>query len=361
MGKKATLLYFSFITLLFTIAVAIFTILIGIKSHNNPNTDFLWSFFGLGSIAILVLNVVLMAYWILRLKIWFIIPIIAIAFNYEFINAKFQNPFKERPVINAKSKLITVASFNVESFHNYPSAYSIGEITELMKKQRTDIICMQEIATSSTFTLDSICAMFKDYPYSSINNRVNGFNIAIFSKYPILSSINFTFHLTDNGAIGAYIKVDNKIIKVINCHLQTTNFNQTKELLGKITLAGFYESKKEAIKKIFDKMKENAIKRAAQTDMICHTVDTTKCPVILCGDFNDTPASYTYHQINKRLYDGFKSAGSGFEYTFRYMHKLMRIDYIFYSKDLKAIRYYTPSFDFSDHNPVFMEIAINKD
>jgi len=360
MGKKATLLYFRFITILFTLAVAVFTILVGVKAHNSPYESFFWSFFGLGMMPILLFNVLLMLYWIIRLKIWFIIPLVAIGLNYKYIEAKYQFSNKEAHTITANDKLITIASFNVESFHGYPSVYSLGEITELMKEQQTDIICMQEVATSTTFTLDSISAMFKEYPFSYIDNRVNGLSLAIYSKYPLVSSANFPFYSTKNGAIWANINVNDNIIKVINCHLQTTNFNQTKSLLKNITLAGFYESKKEAVRDIYDKMSENARMRATQTDIICRNIDSTKHSVILCGDFNDTPTSYTYYQITERLQDGFISAGSGFEYTFRYLHRLFRIDYIFHSKDITGIKYTTPSFEFSDHNPVFMRVAIKK-
>ena len=38
-------------------------------------------------------------------------------------------------------------------------------------------------------------------------------------------------------------------------------------------------------------------------------------PVILCGDFNDTPASYTYRTVKGDLTDGFRDCGSGFGYT----------------------------------------------
>ena len=41
-------------------------------------------------------------------------------------------------------------------------------------------------------------------------------------------------------------------------------------------------------------------------------------PVILCGDFNDTPISYTRHRVaSLGLTDAFREAGQGFGFSFR--------------------------------------------
>jgi len=46
-------------------------------------------------------------------------------------------------------------------------------------------------------------------------------------------------------------------------------------------------------------------------------------------------------------------------YTFRYFKRLLRIDYIFHSKEFKGVDYYSPDLDLcSDHNPVVMEVKM---
>ena len=69
--------------------------------------------------------------------------------------------------------------------------------------------------------------------------------------------------------------------------------------------------------------------------------------------------SYTYHHLRKTLKDGFRTAGNGYMYTYRYAKRMLRIDYIFHSPSLKGIEYYSPDLDLcSDHNPVIMEVEI---
>lgn len=361
MGKKATFLYFNFIGILFTAALAVFTIIVGFGSRSNPNEKFLLPLLGLGMIPLIISNLLIMLYWAIRWKIWILIPIIAIAANYEFISAKYQFPNKELPPI-ANNRLIRVASFNVQGFHGDPSVYSVGEVTGLMKEKQVDVVCLQEFSENSFFSIDSISAMFKDYPYVAVHkNKTQGMDLAVYSKFPIENKSDILFDSSNKGAMWVDVKVGHTPVRVFNCHLQTTNFNQTKGLLRKITVAGFYESKKEAVKEILIKMTANAQTRAYQADKLYQTIDTTRNAIILCGDLNDTPASYSYHRMKEKLQDGFQSAGSGFESTFRYLHRLFRIDYIFHSKELTGRKYITPSFDFSDHNPVIMELSVKKE
>jgi len=361
MGKKATFLYFDFLSVLFTAAFAVFTIIVGIGSHHNPHQGIFLPLLGLGILPLLIANLLIMLYWTIRWKMWVWIPVIAIAANYEYISAKYQFSFKEPSPI-AKNRLIRVGSFNVQSFHEDPSIYSVREVTELMKDYQVDVVCLQEFSGNSFFSIDSINTMFREYPYVAIQqSKQPGLDLAIYSKFPIENKAGVFFDSSKNKAMWVDIKVGHTPVRVFNCHLQTTNFNQTKGLLSKITIDGYYESKAAAIRETMLRMGANAQKRADQVDKLYQMVDTTRSAAIVCGDFNDTPTSYSYYRMKEKLQDGFQSAGSGFESTFRYLHRLLRIDYIFHSKELAGRRYCSPSFDFSDHNPVIMELGLKKE
>lgn len=77
-------------------------------------------------------------------------------------------------------------------------------------------------------------------------------------------------------------------------------------------------------------------------------------------DFNDTPASYAYHKERKGLTDGSCDCGSGYQYTFRQLYKLRRIDYVIYSKLLKDREYYSSEIPYSDHNMVVWKGMMNE-
>ena len=48
-------------------------------------------------------------------------------------------------------------------------------------------------------------------------------------------------------------------------------------------------------------MRQAYIQRADQVDIIKEDIRLSPYPVIVCGDFNDTPVSYTYKTLSKEL------------------------------------------------------------
>ena len=56
--------------------------------------------------------------------------------------------------------------------------------------------------------------------------------------------------------------------------------------------------------------------------------------MIVAGDFNDTPVSYTYRKIRKGLNDSFVTSGYGAGFTYRGNYPPNRIDYILYDNKL---------------------------
>lgn len=113
-------------------------------------------------------------------------------------------------------------------------------------------------------------------------------------------------------------------------------------------------------KQLLEGLNENFRKRAAQAKTLEQLIRTTPYPVLVCGDFNSLPSSYTYSTVKgDNLQDGFQTCGHGYMYTFRYFKRLLRIDYIFHSKEFKGVDYYSPDLDLcSDHNPVVMEVKM---
>jgi endonuclease/exonuclease/phosphatase (EEP) superfamily protein YafD len=92
--------------------------------------------------------------------------------------------------------------------------------------------------------------------------------------------------------------------------------------------------------------------RARQARTVSTHIRKCPYPVILCGDFNDTPNSYIYHLFGKQLNDSFTQAGFGISNTYNGFIPLFRIDYILYSNRFNAIYYSRGSVDLSDHFPI---------
>jgi endonuclease/exonuclease/phosphatase (EEP) superfamily protein YafD len=80
-------------------------------------------------------------------------------------------------------------------------------------------------------------------------------------------------------------------------------------------------------------------------------------PIILCGDFNDTPGSRTCQKIAQAFTDTWTVAGAGDGFTMPAEQPRKRIDYIWLSKDsaLEPLKAWVPQSQASDHLPVVAE------
>lgn len=310
------------------------------------------SFFGLILTPVLVVNilmtVILLFYW----SGWSMLPIGALILNVGYISAMFQFNWHGQRGGEGKER-IKVATYNVNNFYT-DGVFTLGPVSKYMQDQKVDILCLQEFPNSEIYSRDSILSTFSYLPYYCLSdNSYSSMTIAIFSKYPIKDCETIFFKGSNNLALKADVKIKGKVVRLFSNHLQTTSVNahksEVKESLRE------KEGRRHAAFSLAWNMKENFIQRAGQADTIHIRIEESPYPLIVCGDFNDTPASYTYHQIKRDLTDGFKDCGKGYGYTFRELFKLFRIDYIFYSPDFKGITYTSPDFPWSDHKPVIWE------
>jgi endonuclease/exonuclease/phosphatase family metal-dependent hydrolase len=221
-----------------------------------------------------------------------------------------------------------------------------------MKKQKVDILCLQEYNDQSGDRLNS--NTYKDYfPYFVYGKK----DMIIYSRFPIKESDIIDFGNTNNSAMWADVNVNGKILRVFNTHLETTGFSRTLRKVAKMEVQGQTFTESAIVKAIYGNYTMGMVIRSRQSETVAKEIEACQLPVIVCGDFNDVPYSYTYHTMLGNLVDGFKECGSGFMSTYRGTKKV-RIDYIFHDKTLEGQKYYKQELSYSDHDPVFMRIAL---
>jgi endonuclease/exonuclease/phosphatase family metal-dependent hydrolase len=113
----------------------------------------------------------------------------------------------------------------------------------------------------------------------------------------------------------------------------------------------------EKSKTILRRLKRAFVKRAVQADAIAAHIKNCKYKVIVCGDFNDTPASYVYNTVRGDLKDAFIESGAGFEQTYAGKFPRFRIDYILHSKEFNSKEYHHVSESNTDHYPIVSYIS----
>ena len=134
-------------------------------------------------------------------------------------------------------------------------------------------------------------------------------------------------------------------LRVFNVHLQSYKFS-SQDYQDIRSIKNQSDSTLQACYSILKKMHLAYSRRAVQAGMIRRSADSTTLPSIICGDFNDVPASYAYFKIRgPHRYDAFLKKSWGIGRTFYAIAPTLRIDYI-----LPETRFKVRQFDLIDEN-----------
>jgi endonuclease/exonuclease/phosphatase family metal-dependent hydrolase len=205
---------------------------------------------------------------------------------------------------------------------------------------------------SEKFIRTSLSAM----PYSHISYTYSfrsgsDYGIATFSKYPIVNKGKIKFDKSFNSCIYSDILIDVDTIRVYNVHLQSIRLR--KDNYGIIdSIFKLNTNRLDDVKDISVRLRDAYVIRARQVDELKSHMALSPYPVILCGDFNDTPVSYTYHQLLGDKKDAYRESGGGPGNTYRGKLPSYRIDYIFHDDSFVSGNYKTSKLNLSDHFPV---------
>jgi endonuclease/exonuclease/phosphatase family metal-dependent hydrolase len=284
-----------------------------------------------------------------REKTFIILHIIILVPNILF-SGYFFRPFGSEKPVNADSANIKLLSYNLQGFRiPYQKNTTQEEIANFINKENPDIICLQEFYTNNKVTEELFASLIGEYKYHSVfysvKRKNSSYGIATFSRYPIKMMLEIPFENTANAAMYTDIDVNGKIIRVYNVHFQSIKLNLTKI---------------DEIEEVSSRLKTAFVKRAGQVDIMAKHIDVSPYPVIVCGDFNDTPMSYTYNKIRGDKLDTFCEVGSGMPSTYRLSSiPFVRIDYILHDKTIESLTYSIHKIDYSDHYPISSVVNIS--
>ena len=354
MGKLAVQKYFSFTILIVTVLLMIFTIvgLYGGDVQPAGNTARAMLVYALP--VLIAADFVLLVFWlVMRRWHWALIPLIAILCCIPYSQTIYQ--FGSIDATADSKPGVKIATYNVARFSRETSGFIAQDILSEMKKQKVDVVCFQEYNDQCGDKKNS--DSYKDYfPYMAMGES----DMMIYSRYPIIKSKNLNFEMTNNSAMWAEINVNGTALRVYNAHLETTGINTTLHKAGKLINQGLDVESNALLRAFYGNYTLGMIARSGQANVLAMDMRDCELPIIVCGDFNDVPYSYVYNTMLGDKVDGFKECGSGFMYTFRGGNKKVRIDYIFHDKGMTGLSYYKRELSYSDHNPVFMKIGLNK-
>ena len=308
----------------------------------SPDT-FLWPVALLGLIYpfVLLINVLFTIYWLIRFKKHFWANIIIILLGYGHIQNLIN--IKEN-AINTEAKF-SVMSFNVRLFnaYNWIKKDDVKQkIIQYLNKESVNILCLQEF-----YAPEELPRL--NYPHSHIGlqSKRKSWRMATYSNFPIFNkgTVSIYGERTNNVCIYSDIAMHSDSIRVYNVHLASNWFEKEDyEFLDNPSVKG--------AESIIERLKASFFKRAKQVKAIKAHMNTSPYPIILCGDFNDTPTSFTYKQLSEGLNDSFSMVGTGLGQTYNGKFPTLRIDYILHSPKFKINSFKTKEVNLSDHFPI---------
>jgi endonuclease/exonuclease/phosphatase family metal-dependent hydrolase len=211
------------------------------------------------------------------------------------------------------------------------------EILDFVLTQDSDIICFQEFASTKTTR-----HKLRHYPYQFIYSSREGKKyspMAVFSKYPIVSSGSLDFTDTFNNTIYTDLKIGEDTIRVYNIHLQSLRFRP-----GSI--------KRENTIRLSGRLGKTIRTQKRQAEIIDNHRRKSPYPTVICGDFNNTQFSRVYQVLKENHKDSFLEKGNGFGTTLLFKFLPFRIDYILVDSDLEVIQHKNFKINLSDHEPI---------
>lgn len=299
----------------------------------------------------LVLNLLLVILFLFGRTKLIIYPIIALVVGWKFLAVTFQ--WNDRP---NDAEGISLLSFNVMYFNQNwgnDEAEKVANSIEWAKSNPSAIKCFQEFqqdyttASRNTLKIISQEGNYQYYFHSFGNNRKKSQGLAIFSKFPIINEGIAFDNQNHNGSIFVDLKIDKDTIRVYNTHLESMSI-AASQLSDPSGIKRHY---RDTIKKL----KSGIVMRAKQVKILKEHIKNSPYPVILAGDFNDIPYSYTYFSLKTILKNAFEEAGRGFGFTYNKVLFFLRIDHIFHDDTFTIKNFKTHrEVDYSDHYPVSM-------
>lgn len=348
-----------------------------ISPYISPTKTTFFAYLGLGFPIVLVINIAYLALWVAFRK-WklALISFVALCLCWKPISTYFAFSTSSK---KAPTTAIKLLSYNVAAFDWKLSAKELetNKCLEYIKNSGADIVCIQEYLVwkknkSNIMQIDpTIKKVLKAYPYYKIVNPTSIqseyiYGHACFSKYPIISARELPIDSKGNGVTLYKLNVNGKHISLFNNHLESNKItSEDKALYRKLF------KQEESTLAVFDDVARNIqsrlgaayVKRSKQADVVAEQIkieEKESDGVIVCGDFNDTPISYTYNTIKGNLKDAFLETGKGVGITYHENKFLFRIDFIFHSQNIKAYNFTIDKTKASDHYPVWTYLELPK-
>lgn len=301
--------------------------------------------------AFLAVNFLFIFFWLIFKvrRVW--LPIVGLLACCSFIRDYL--PFNLPSKASADSTL-TILTYNCHNFGEPDAIQEDGTnpVFSYLAESGADIICLQEASIKQD--LDDEMAKKN---YQSVYRK----EFALYSRLHVLSADTLALDGEPCHALRALIHDGTDTIMLLSVHLQSNKLSPAMKQAYREALEKHErDSVRKELTPIVQLLSAAAPLRAAQTDSLASIVEAwLPKSVIVCGDFNDTPVSYSHRVLTRKLTSAFRESGNGLGFTFHEKGFPVRIDHILFddntwkSSKTQVVKHITSS----DHFPICTKLT----
>jgi len=265
-----------------------------------------------------------------------------------------------RPDVAVSEDSFEVTTFNVrrlDEFEWLDGDQTRQDIATWLAEQPDGIWCFQEFPKRGKATLRSAGFSWLK-PRRRLFTWPREAGPALASSYPVKDWTTYMFEDEDAGqgrVLQADVETPAGLVRVFNVHLQSLHFDHAD-----------YDAVEEGPSReqgarLWGLITDASKARALQAQELVRRMEESPYPVIVAGDFNDTPMSYAMHALRgSRAEDTFAAASFGPGGTHLGAIPGLRIDGILADTTLQCVSHRTHGVVLSDHRPVTSVLQAKK-
>ena len=284
------------------------------------------------------------------------IPLVGVLACFGSVRAYFPINFSKK----APDSCLSLITYNV---HGWGDAKNWDADTNrtaaYLADREADIICLQEAYCADKVMQKIRTTLNRNRKMYFDSVRLSENRLVCFSVFPIVGKEKICGTGMNGAAVFKLLQAPGDTLLVVNCHLQTMGLSgkersNYKDMVQRNPDIDVDATSRRLVSKIAKAGKLRSRQAEAVADYVKRNAGR---PVVVCGDFNDTPISYTWYTIGRDLQDAYRASGTGLGRTFNRDAMFVRIDHIFCSDHWEVFEARVDdSVYLSDHHPVHCKL-----
>ncbi len=244
-------------------------------------------------------------------------------------------------------------SVRVMTWNVLLSQGGVDKIAGEIRAQSPDIVCLQETLGRRGKITDRTPELIARFPNW---HAARAHDVTVLSRWPLTNERRYP-HPKPAGrrVLAVTCQTPSGPLDVIVAHISTSARGSRLNGRKPRNLGRLLETAR--------LIQQTAQARLGQLPVLDKALDEAERsgrPTLLAGDFNNPPRGGFHRHLKARLTDAFAQGGIGSGFTFPAKLPVMRIDYLWLGRGLRARRCFTAPTNASDHRAVVADIEVTR-